>query len=81
MHDILFAPEVLAQLNGGTRLIGSTVVQVVCPRIQHRPWPVSCLSLCYIVLPLQYYDIVVTVEPKRLALAEANDQLNEANST
>lgn len=29
----------------------------------------------------QYYDIVVTVEPKRLALAEANDQLNEANST
>lgn len=30
---------------------------------------------------LQYYDIVVTVEPKRLALAEANNQLNEANST
>lgn len=29
----------------------------------------------------QYYDIVTTVEPKRLALAEANEQLNEANST
>lgn len=37
--------------------------------------PIPCF------VPRQYYDIVVTVEPKRLALAEANDQLNEANST
>jgi dynein heavy chain len=27
-----------------------------------------------------YYEVVVTVEPKRKALAEANDQLNAANS-
>ncbi|KAJ8613144.1 hypothetical protein CTAYLR_004792 [Chrysophaeum taylorii] len=27
-----------------------------------------------------YYDIVITVEPKRLALAEANTQLEEANA-
>ena len=42
-----------------------------------------CLSLPPLMPPdaIQYYDIVVTVEPKRLALAEANNQLNEANST
>lgn len=40
----------------------------------------SCLYF-HVSPPQQYYDIVVTVEPKRLALAEANDQLNEANST
>eukprot|EP00904_Undaria_pinnatifida_P003126 jgi/Undpi1/12814/HiC_scaffold_7.g02481.m1 len=42
----------------------------------------AAAGVCSFVLNIvMYYDIVVTVEPKRLALAEANDQLNEANST
>eukprot|EP00903_Cladosiphon_okamuranus_P015249 g14093.t1 len=42
----------------------------------------AAAGVCSFVLNIvMYYDIVVTVEPKRLALAEANNQLNEANST
>ncbi|CBJ30911.1 Dynein heavy chain family dynein heavy chain [Ectocarpus siliculosus] len=42
----------------------------------------AAAGVCSFVLNIvMYYDIVVTVEPKRLALAEANEQLNEANST
>jgi len=38
-------------------------------------------GLCSFVLNIvMYYEVVVTVEPKRKALAEANDQLNAANS-
>jgi dynein heavy chain len=40
----------------------------------------AAAGLCSFVLNIvQYYDIVTTVEPKRLALAEANKQLAEAN--
>jgi len=41
----------------------------------------AAAGLCSFVLNIvQYYDIVVTVEPKRKALREANDQLAEANA-
>lgn len=41
----------------------------------------AAAGLCSFVLNIvQYYDIVVTVEPKRKALAEANAQLLEANT-
>lgn len=41
----------------------------------------AAAGICSFVLNIiQYYDIVVTVEPKRKALAEANVQLKEANS-
>eukprot|EP00804_Cyclotella_cryptica_P004521 CCRYP_006874-RA/>CCRYP_006874-RA protein AED:0.08 eAED:0.09 QI:0/0/0.5/1/0/0/2/139/4220 len=40
----------------------------------------AAAGLCSFVLNIvTYYDIVVTVEPKRQALAEANKQLTEAN--
>ena len=40
----------------------------------------AAAGLCSFVLNIvTYYDIVVTVEPKRQALAEANKQLSEAN--
>lgn len=40
----------------------------------------AAAGLCQFVLNIvQYYDIVTTVEPKRLALAEANQQLAQAN--
>ncbi|KAL7490113.1 hypothetical protein ACHAW6_015825 [Cyclotella cf. meneghiniana] len=40
----------------------------------------AAAGLCSFVLNIvTYYDIVVTVEPKRNALAEANKQLTEAN--
>jgi hypothetical protein len=42
----------------------------------------SFLGLCAFVINIvAYYEVVVTVEPKRRALAEANAQLQEANST
>ena len=38
-------------------------------------------GLCEFVLNIvQYHDIVITVEPKRKALAEANEQLLSANA-
>jgi dynein heavy chain len=41
----------------------------------------AAAGLCSFVLNIvQYYDIVVTVEPKRKALAEANAQLKDANT-
>ncbi len=41
----------------------------------------AAAGLCSFVLNIvQYYDIVVTVEPKRKALSEANVQLSEANA-
>ena len=41
----------------------------------------AAAGLCSFVLNIvQYYDIVVTVEPKRKALVEANAQLAEANA-
>eukprot|EP00968_Pinguiococcus_pyrenoidosus_P000337 scaffold23_cov268-Pinguiococcus_pyrenoidosus.AAC.7 len=41
----------------------------------------AAAGLCSFVINIvQYYDIVVTVEPKRIALAEANATLEEANS-
>lgn len=41
----------------------------------------AAAGLCSFVLNIvQYYDIVVTVEPKRKALEEANTQLAEANA-
>lgn len=40
----------------------------------------AAAGLCSWVLNIvQYYDIVRTVEPKRRALQEANDQLESAN--
>ena len=40
----------------------------------------AAAGLCSWVLNIvQYYDIVRTVEPKRRALQEANDQLAKAN--
>jgi len=36
-----------------------------------------CSFVCNIVM---YYDVVITVEPKRKALAEANEQLDAANN-
>uniref|UniRef100_A0A7S2QUS9 Uncharacterized protein n=1 Tax=Triparma pacifica TaxID=91992 RepID=A0A7S2QUS9_9STRA len=40
----------------------------------------AAAGLCSFVLNIViYYDIVVTVEPKRIALAEANEQLANAN--
>eukprot|EP00937_MAST-01D_sp_MAST-1D-sp2_P002352 g2352.t1 len=41
----------------------------------------SAGGLCAFVINIvQYYDILVTVEPKRRALAEANERLEEANT-
>ena len=41
----------------------------------------AAAGLCSFVINIvEYYDIVTTVEPKRKALREANDQLAEANS-
>ncbi len=41
----------------------------------------AAAGLCEFVLNIvQYHDIVVTVEPKRQALADANHQLEQANS-
>lgn len=41
----------------------------------------AAAGLCSFVLNIvTYYDIVITVEPKRKALAEANTQLHEANT-
>ena len=41
----------------------------------------AAAGLCAFVLNIvMYYEVVVTVEPKRKALAEANDQLNAANA-
>ena len=41
----------------------------------------AAAGLCSFVLNIiQYYDIVITVEPKRKALAEANAQLHDANA-
>jgi dynein heavy chain len=38
-------------------------------------------GLCsFVINIIIYYDIVVTVEPKRLALAEANAQMAEAQA-
>lgn len=42
----------------------------------------AAAGLCSFVLNIvMYYEIVVTVEPKRKALAEANEQLENANNT
>ena len=39
----------------------------------------AAAGLCaFVINIITYYDIVVTVEPKRIALAEANKQLAEA---
>eukprot|EP00957_Ditylum_brightwellii_P126488 9641858-Ditylum_brightwellii.AAC.1 len=41
----------------------------------------AAAGLCSFVINIvTYYDIVITVEPKRKALAEANVQLSEANT-
>lgn len=41
----------------------------------------AAAGLCsFVVNIVNYYDIVVAVEPKRLALKQANDQLAEANA-
>lgn len=41
----------------------------------------AAAGLCSFVLNIvMYYEVVVTVEPKRKALAEANEQLDSANS-
>ena len=42
----------------------------------------AAAGLCSFVVNIcLYHEVVTTVEPKRLALAEANDQLNAANET
>jgi dynein heavy chain len=42
----------------------------------------AAAGLCsFVVNIVMYYEVVVTVEPKRKALQEANDQLDVANST
>ena len=41
----------------------------------------AAAGLCSFVLNIvMYYEVVVTVEPKRKALQEANEQLEEANN-
>jgi dynein heavy chain len=41
----------------------------------------AAAGLCsFVVNIVMYYEVVVTVEPKRKALQEANDQLEAANS-
>ena len=42
----------------------------------------AAAGLCsFVVNIVMYYEIVVTVEPKRIALKEANEQLDAANTT